>query len=93
MIFVEIDFKKIEKIYGIEMLKLVRDNFDDITNNINYMKKLGFTDIEDIFERYTPIFICSNKEFKDKINNLVNKLGIDYVSIIENDLSILEELL
>lgn len=89
----EIDFKKIEKIYGIEMLELVRDNFDDITNNINYMKKLEFTDIEDIFERYIPIFICSNKEFKDKINNLVNKLGIDYVSIIENDLSILEELL
>ena len=93
MIFVEIDFRKIEQIYGIEMIEEIRDNLRDVNTNVNYLLKIGFNDVEDIFERYAPIFICSNKEFKDKINNLVNKLGIDYVSIIENDLSILEELL
>lgn len=89
----QINFNKIEKIYGIEILELVRDNLIDVTDNINYMLKLKFTDVEDVFERYTPIFICSNNEFMDKINNLIKKIGDDYVDIIENDLSMLEELL
>ena len=93
MIFVEIDFKKIEKIYGIEMIEEIRDNLRDVNTNVNYLLKIGFNDVEDIFERYAPIFICSNKNFIEKINNLIKKIGNDYINIIENDLSILEELL
>ena len=93
MIFVEIDFKKIEQIYGIEMIEEIRDNLRDVNTNVNYLLKIGFNDVEDIFERYAPIFICSNKNFIEKINNLIKKIGNDYINIIENDLSILEELL
>ncbi len=89
----EIDFKKIEQIYGIEMIEEIRDNLRDVNTNVNYLLKIGFNDVEDIFERYAPIFICSNKNFIEKINNLIKKIGNDYINIIENDLSILEELL
>lgn len=89
----EIDFKKIEQIYGIEMIEEIRDNLRDVNANVNYLLKIGFNDVEDIFERYAPIFICSNKNFIEKINDLIMKIGNNYINIIENDLSILEELL
>ena len=89
----KINIEKIEEIYGEDILNLVKENIHDITKNLNYLEKLDFNDIEDIFERYIPIFICDSTEFKTKINNLISKLGINYIDIIENDLGILEELL
>ena len=88
----KIDLEKIIKIYGEEYMELIDENIEDVKENLLYMHEIGFTDIEDIFERYTPIFIRSNDEFKEKIRELVVKLGINYVEIIENDLGLLEEL-
>ena len=87
-----IDFNKINEIYGEDIIVAIKDNIDDVKENISYLEKLRFNDIEDIFERYTLIFIDTPSSFKDKINQLINKLGNDYVDIIENDLSVLEEL-
>ena len=88
-----IDFNKISDTYGDSVIELIRDNIEDVNENINYMIKLGFTDIEDIFERYTLIFIDNPSIFKEKLNNLINELGSNYVDIIENDLFILEKLM
>lgn len=88
-----INFDKIEEIYGTEILNLVKENIDSVTKNINYFMFLGFNDIEDIFERYTEIFIEFPQQFKNKIDELIKKIGIYYVDKIENDLSLLEELL
>lgn len=88
-----IDFNKISDTYGNSVIELVRDNIEDVNENINYMIRLGFTDIEDIFERYTLIFIDTPSTFKEKINKLINELGSNYVDIIENDLFILEKLM
>lgn len=89
---INIDFDKINKIYGIETLNNIKENINEVNKNISYMYKLGFTDIEDIFERETLLFICDNKEFKNKIDKLIRRLGATYVNDIENDLSLLEEL-
>ncbi len=89
---INIDFDKINKIYGIETLNNIKENINEVNKNISYMYKLGFTDIEDIFERVTLLFICDNKEFKNKIDKLIRRLGATYVNDIENDLSLLEEL-
>lgn len=88
-----INFDKINEIYGREMVLLIKDNIDNVVHNINYLKKIGFNDIEDIFERYVPIFLYTEKELKNKFNNLIKSLGIEYVELIENNLGILEELL
>ena len=89
---INIDFDKINKIYGIETLNNIKENINEVNKNISYMYKLGFTDIEDIFERETLLFICNNKEFKNKIDKLIRRLGATYVDDIENDISLLEEL-
>lgn len=88
----EINYNKIIEIYGKEYITLIGENINEIIRNLSYLKELGFEDIEDIFERYPFIFIQDNKDFKEKFNRLITKLGFDYVNIIENNLDVLEVL-
>jgi len=88
-----INYNKISEIYGQEMLKSIKENFDTVVDNIKYLVVLQFTDVEDIFERFVPIFLNDNKIFKEKINSLIKKIGPNYVAEIENDLELLGELL
>lgn len=89
----DINFNKIEEIYG----KSVIDNLsilkDDVIKNIEYFTSLGFDDVIDIFERQVLVFICSNEEFISKVNTLIKKIGINYIDEIESDISLLDELL
>lgn len=87
-----INFDKIIEIYGQEILISILENINDVESNINCLNSLGFSDAIDIFERYPYIFIQTEKEFKVKINKLINKIGDNYVEIIENNLDLLEEL-
>ena len=89
----DIDFNKIEKIYGkgvIESISILRD---DVIKNIEYLIALGFDDAIDIFERQVLIFICPNEEFISKVNTLIKRIGINYIDEIESDISLLDELL
>lgn len=88
-----IDFDRIEKIYGSSIINSIALLKDDVIDNIKYFISLGFEDIEDIFERQVLIFICPKEEFKMKIDNLIKKLGNNYIEEIENDISLLDELL
>ena len=87
----DINFNKIKKIYGNEILNIIKENQENVIENLKYLYKLGFIDIEDIFEREVLLFI--DTDFKTKIDSLIFKLGLNYVEIIENDLSLLEEIL
>jgi len=87
-----IDYNKIAEVHGNSCLYLIKDNLEEIKSNIDYLKNIGFEAIKDIFERYPYVFITDNQEFKQKINKLITKIGIDYVNIIENNLELLGEL-
>lgn len=88
-----IDIDRILKIYDGEILNLIVKNINDVEKNIDFFNKLNFNDTYDIFERYTPLFLKSNDEFIQIFDSLINKYGSNYVEIIENDISILEEFL
>ena len=83
----------LNSIYGKETVTNIKDNIEKVTSNINYLIYLGFNDTEDLFERDTLLFLYDNETFKNKINQLIKKLGPNYVNIIEEDISQLEELL
>ncbi len=88
-----IDFKKIHEIYGADILDGLRDNLEEVNKNIKYLYEIGIEDIEEVFERYAPIFISPNKEFTFKVNKLVGKLGNEYVEILAENLEYWSELL
>jgi len=88
----KVQFEKIRKIYGDEYMELIDNNLEDVKLNIEYMQKIGFTDVEDMFERVTPLFLIDNESFEDKIKQLVRRIGINYIEVIENYLGLLEEL-
>ena len=88
-----IDFDRIEKIYGSSIINSIALLKDDVIDNIKYFISLGFEDTEDIFERQVLIFICPKEEFRVKINHLIKQLGNNYIEEIENDISLLDELL
>ena len=87
-----VDFDKISEIYGEEVLREMQENIDEVIKNVNYMYMLEFNDVEDIFEREILLFLYDHDTFKDKLNKLIYKLGLNYVEKIENDLSLLESL-
>ena len=89
----DIDFSKIEKIYGKSVIESISILRDDVIKNIEYFMTLGFDDAIDIFERQVLIFISPNEEFISKVNTLIKKIGINYIDEIENDISLLDELL
>lgn len=89
----KINFNNIINVYGNDVFLLIMENKEVVIKNIEYLNKLNFTDIENIFERYAILFLVSPSEFKYKINNLIKEIGSDYIEIIENDLSIFEKLL
>lgn len=78
-----IDFDRIEKIYGSSIINSIALLKDDVIDNIKYFISLGFEDTEDIFERQVLIFICPKEEFRIKINNLIKQLGNNYIEEIE----------
>ena len=89
----KIDFEKIEEIYGSSVIEEIKNNSKDILENIQYLKELNINDIEDIFERYPLIFICDKNEFKNKVDKLISKIGINYVDMLDNDMELWEGLM
>lgn len=85
----EINFDKIEEIYGKETLQDIRINIKRVSNNINYLNIKNLESIDDIFERYTLLFLTEEKDFKNKIDYLFNKYGFQ----IDDNLELWEEIL
>ena len=59
----------------------------------NLLKENKFYFIDDIILKYLEIFQIPYDEVYDGLNNLRNKLGENFVYIIGNDMSYLEEIL
>ena len=55
----------------------------------NLFKEYGFTFIEDIILRYLEIFEMEYEKVREKLEDLKMELGVDFVYIISNNLSLL----
>lgn len=89
----KIDFMKIKEIYGEDALIACNENIDELVKNINYLISLGFDDYEDIIERYPLAFVEDHEIVKERIDDLIDRLGVDYLEILANDMGYWEELM
>ena len=83
-----IDFDKIKEIYGDDTLFEVRNNMKTVINNMNYLVSKNLFNVDDIFERYTLIFLYDENDFKNK----VDKLYIKYGTEIDDNMELWEEI-
>lgn len=93
----------LEKYVSSVYLDIIYSNYDEEYINgldeenfikiYNLFKKYNFYFINDIILNYLEIFEIDCDEVEDKLIKLKEKLGNNYVQIIGNDMSYLDEIL
>lgn len=76
---------RLTEIYGESIARVIYDNIDAFTNNIQYLEEKGFSSVLDLVELYPYSFIQEEDEFIEKVDALIDELGIDYVEKINNN--------
>lgn len=86
------DLDKIKEIYGESSIYELEDNIEELISNMKYLSSLGFSDIYDILSTHPYMFLINEVDFKDKVNNLINELGIEYIEKLDQDTSLWESI-
>lgn len=76
--------------YGSSIKKDLIDNKETVMDNYNYLKSLNVISLDEIARRYMNLLL--DESFKKKLNNLIMKLGEDYIEKIEEDLSVFDSI-
>lgn len=79
------NIEKLTEIYGNSVARVIYDNIDAFTNNIKYLESKSFTNIMDLVHLYPYSFIQEEDEFIEKVDNLIEKLGVDYIEKINEN--------
>ena len=89
----KINIEKIKEIYGNDSIYEIKDNLDVVIDNLNYLVKCKFSNIYEILESYPYLFLYPKEEFKSKVDNLINSLGVEYIEKLDDDMSLWGDLL
>ena len=91
----DINYETISEIYGTDILSNLHTEYDvtNFVNNIRYLQEKNIECIDEIVSSYFPLFMYENTLFKKNVDNLLNRLGKDYIDIIAEDMDVLAELL
>ena len=84
----KLDLETIKEVYGNSCIIGIKDYLDEVASNINYLKTKGFSNTYEILERYPLLFVDTNDIFKEKIDFLINKLGNNYIEILNNNMDL-----
>lgn len=87
----EIDIDKILEIYGNSSIYEINDNMDELKANMKYLYDKGIEDVLNIIELYPYMFLQDRNTFKEKTDNLLNKLGVDYIEKLSEDFNLWSE--
>ena len=85
-----LDLDKVREIYGDSSIEELNDNIETLTHNMNYLIKLGFDDVYDTVSIYPYMFLIDEETFKEKVNNLIDSLGFDYIEKLAEETSLWE---
>jgi len=79
------DVDRLTEIYGNSIVEFINDNMDTITSNIKYLESRGYTEVADLLVLYPYSFGQEEDIFKEKVDKLIDTLGVDYVEKIKNN--------
>ncbi len=83
-----LDLEKVSEIYGESIIKDISSNVGALMNNLKYLEKLQFNNADEIFEQYPYAFLQDEDTFKEKIDNLILTLGVEYIEKLQEDMTI-----
>ena len=84
----EIDLEKIIEIYGNSSIYEISDNIDELKANMKYLYNLGIEDVLNVIELYPYMFLQERDVFKEKVDELINSLGDNYLEELSNDFNL-----
>ena len=90
-----IQIEKIKEIYGERTLDelLEEGMYENFEKNILYLSERQIEGIYDVVESYFLIFLNDPSDFKKNVDNLIERLGENYIELLSNDMSYWEELM
>ena len=88
----KLDLKRIEEIYGKSSIYEFKENMDEVITNLNYLLSRGFNNVYTILENNPYIFFLDTNIFEERVNNLIDKLGVEYIEKLEEDFTLWGEI-
>ncbi|MEG1009742.1 MAG: hypothetical protein RSF67_08045 [Clostridia bacterium] len=84
-------FDEIIERYDEDFLNIVIENKSNVIDVINLLKLNEVDIIEDLLTKYLDMFLLSKETIYERIINIKKKYRLDWVEIINNDISIMGE--
>ncbi len=83
-----LDMDRINEIFGQGMISEIRDNKEDFIENIKFAQSIGYKDVYELVEHYPYTFLEDPIIFKEKVEKLLNSLGVESFEKIEDNIDI-----
>ena len=83
-----LEIEKLREIYGDSIIADMQENMDSLAENMNLLVSYGFKDPYDIVETVPYICLLEPEQFQEKLDRLVEKLGVEFVEKLSEDNSL-----
>ena len=70
------------------MVLNIRDNQEDFIQNIKFVQSLGYKNVYELVELYPETFLLDTAVFQEKVELLLEKLGVESFETIEENMDI-----
>ena len=88
----KLDIEKLKEIYGEQIVIDIHENMDSLVENINCLISYGFKDPYDVVETNPYLFLVLPETFQEKMEKLTQKLGVEFVEKLSEDMSLWSEI-
>ncbi len=88
----KLDIEKLKEIYGENIVVDIHENMDSLVENMNCLISYGFEDPYDIVETNPYLFLVLPETFQEKMEKLIQKLGVEFVEKLSEDMSLWSEI-
>ena len=84
----ELNMNRINEIFGNSMISEIKENKEEFIKNIEYVFSLGYKDTYELVELYPETFLIDPTIFKEKVNKLLDSLGVESFEILNENLEL-----
>lgn len=84
----ELNMNRINEIFGNSMISEIKENKEEFIKNIEYVFSLGYKDTYELVELYPETFLIDSTIFKEKVNKLLDSLGVESFEILNENLEL-----